>query len=56
MNALYPCTGTFTVLGLGLLTYGITSGSFLMFAQGLYLTYMGVLLTFGIWNDLRQDV
>ncbi len=56
MNALIPCTGTFTVVGLGLLSYGIASGSFLMFAQGLYLTYMGVHMTFGIWNELRQEL
>ena len=56
MNALYSCTGTITVLGLSLLTYGVTTSSPLLFFQGLYLTYMGVHMTFGIWNELRQEL
>lgn len=55
LRAFYPFTGTFTVMGLSLLTYGVSSGSLLMIAQGLYLTYMGVHITWTIWTTDRQE-
>ena len=56
IRALYPCTGTFTLLGLTLVTYGVSSGSVLVIAQGLYLAYMGVHMTWNIWTTARQEV
>lgn len=55
IQALYPCTGTFTVMGLTLLTYGVSSGSVLVVIQGLYLTYMGVHMTWNIWTSARHE-
>lgn len=55
VRALYPCTGTFAVLGLSLVTYGVSSGSVLVVLQGLYLTYMGVHMTWNIWTLARQE-
>lgn len=43
-------------MGLSLLTYGVSSGSILVIAQGLYLTYMGVHMTWTIWTTARQEV
>ena len=55
LSALYPCTGLFTVMGVSLLTYGASSGSIVMLLQGLYLTYLGVHMTWTVWDAARHD-
>lgn len=55
LGALYPCTGLFTVMGVTLVTYGVSSGSILMLLQGLYLSYMGVHMTWAVWDAVRHE-
>jgi hypothetical protein len=45
MLALFPLTGTITLVGLGAVVYGTVTLSPVMFVEGLFLTYTGLYLT-----------
>jgi hypothetical protein len=55
MKALLSCTGPLTVVGVGVLTYGILSGSPLFFIQGLSLSYMGIHMSFSALESSSQE-
>lgn len=45
MKALYSISGTITLIGVAATLYGISTSSFPMFIEGVFLTWLGFTLT-----------
>lgn len=55
MKASVACSGPLTIVGVGVLTYGILSASPLFFVQGLFLSYAGLHLSLSALESPSQE-
>jgi hypothetical protein len=53
LKALYPLTGTIMIMGLAASLYGVQSGSFPVFIEGVFLMWLSFSLTINIWETQR---
>jgi hypothetical protein len=51
LEALYPITGTISIVGLAAVAYGLQGGHWLILAEGIFLAWLGFSLSLQI---LRQ--
>lgn len=56
LKALYSLTGTILLFGICAIQYSIYSSSLFMFLEGIMLLWLGVSLTFHVWEQERLDI
>jgi hypothetical protein len=54
-RALYPFSGTIMLIGLAAWFYGIVQASPLMFVEGVFLIWLGFVITMNAWEGNRVE-